>query len=192
MVQKLARAFVGSCVLLAGACGDDIDVCAIEQAPASVELASARVGVGAFEYLALENSASLEAHRGNQGGYHIYISFAARGLYPGPIQEIERAFGSNGSGSNSSPELRKRDPVMTYTLVDVASGAVIAQRQLQQPLRPEGDVLTRIGDLLVFTDVTSAAQIEGKVVDFSMSIVDVCGVEASDAITDLTVTVVDD
>jgi len=181
----------GCCLVWVGACGDDADVCVPDAVPASVELASARVGVGAFEPLVAESGGVLEAHRGNQGGYHVYISFVAQGIYPGPIEEIERAFGTNGSGSKSSAELRKRDPNMTYTMVDVATGDVVAQRRLQQPLRPDGDLGTRVGDLLVFTDVMDAFLIEGKVVDFSIRFGEFCGAPARDAITGLTRHVVD-
>lgn len=146
---------------------------------------SAQLGSGNLGYEEVVSGGTLGAHYGPQGGYHVYGSVRAQSLYPGSELEIDRVFHDSAEGSAG---LNRLNPVASYTVVDM-NGDLRASRELQEPLLPEGETLERHGDLVFFVNGSTPETIEGTVVDFTMTMTDICGREVTDEVTNLTLTV---
>jgi len=170
----LSAALLGACVEVSDPCRE------VTTGTPALEL-----GTGNLAYQAVNNGELLGAHYGPQGGYHVYGSLLASSIYPGSEEEIDRYFNDSGL---DNPGLDRLNPFASYSVVDMA-GNVVAERKLQEPLLPGDTDASRFGDLVFFKQGTSQTDIEGTVVNFSVTIKDVCGRTLSDEVTSMTLTV---
>jgi hypothetical protein len=168
--------------LLTTGCVEATDPCAeVRASQPALEL-----GTGNLDFLSLQDGDMIGAHYGPQGGYHVYGSIHATGVYPGSPQEIDRFFNNSGTDGAS---LERLNPMTSYTVTDNATGDVVAERQLQNPLMPQDDMYTRMGDIVFFP--IGMDPVEGTNVTFQMTMTDMCGNELTDEIDNLTLYIQD-
>ncbi|MCB9681225.1 MAG: hypothetical protein H6733_07105 [Alphaproteobacteria bacterium] len=157
----MACAAVGVAGMALAACGADPSIAGC--ATAAEQDATMALGTGEGAFVAVADDDTVPFVMGPQGGYHVFGSFQATGIWPGTSSTL---------ADDTTPLLSFTATADTFT-----GGFTDVPRPLTEVAT---DTWGLIGELVILT-ITDPSEADGKTATLSVSLTDACGTTVTDS-----------